>query len=529
MTKQEIINEVRSLTGNAEPGKALMMLVGFFEQDKSYKHLQRIGLKTQSLLKQTKEKEKRGTLSAENIRLQYNLVNDSILKLVDHIEQDKYVPEGFDESLQKTSRKKWIYLLLGGLICVLIGVGYYLIFPPAPSCPEFLEQSEVDVMLLPFKSLGGGELSPETAIKARLISLCEKQAFPAGVEIFSNFFEGGHNDFPGEKEAEEIGKNCQVDMLIWGTAENAGDEKIVHAKYKYLGERNGLTFNQLKWEGEKKVDTLKAISNIMNQGELTAEIETLLMAILLHHVGRTDEIIPLLETVEPTNSDEAMVTNMLLADCYINKNELNKALTKYETVLETHPNYWLARINKGMLALEQDRPEEAISDFTKVLKKRPKEVTVIKARGDAYLKADQLKNAKEDFQKVKKMEPGNVQVDSKLESIELKLSKQQKILDSQKSRLANNPNNLNLVAKQTETAKKLGMDKVVKSNSERMMNNPAFARKGAKNLIQMYELEADTVKLLETVKMAKKKGISEKELMRDIPNLRPLLNQAKKN
>ena len=129
---------------------------------------------------------------------------------------------------------------------------------------------------------------------------------------------------------------------------------------------------------------------------------------------------------------------------------------------------------------------------------------------------------------MRELEPGNADIKGKLEFIDSHLAKNRVVMDLTNEAIASDPKNFNAVIGQTEKAKILGMDELVKTNSRKMMDNPKFARKGAKNLIQLYELEADTAKLLETVNMAKQKGISEKELMKEIPNLRPMLIEAKK-
>ena len=529
MNKQEIIKEVKSLMANAQSNKALTLIIGFFQQDKKYSKLQQIAINTQNLYNKTQLDKNKGILSQEHILRQENVVNDTLFQLTRHIENDNLNPVDFNPLVQKKKTNK-IMLVLLGLIPILLGViAYFFIFPPGPSCPDFSSRTDFHVMLLPFKNLGSGQLSPETAIKERLVKLSAQENVTAEVKIFSNFFEGNQNDLPDYEEAKEIGEGCHAEMLIWGTAEDTSDGKIVNAKYRYLGAKDGLVFNQLKWEGEKQLDTLKAISNIMDHGELTAEIETLLLAILLHKEGRTDEMLALLEKVNPQNNHEAFVTYMLQADGYSEKKNYDKALVSYEKVLDAHPDYWLARCNKGILAIENGRFDEGINDLSKVLKKRPKDIDVLNARGEAFRKNKQFKKAVEDFERVKNIEPNNSINDEKIKVINRKIAEAEANLNQQIAGLAKNPNNLNLLAEQTATAQVLGMDDLVEKNSEILINNNQFAEKATANLSHLYIQKGDTLKVKETIMKGRKRNVKDSKIIQSNPSIKSILKDLNKN
>jgi len=529
MTKLEVTKEVKSLIASAQTNKALTLLIGFLQGDKKYSKLQQIAINTQNLYNKTQLDKNKGILGQEHILRQENVVNDTLYQLTQHIENDNLNPEEFNPIVRKKKSNKLMLGLLG-LIPILLGViAYFFIFPPGPSCPDFSARTDFHVMLLPFKNLGSGQLSPETAIKERLVKLSSEENVPAEVKIFSNYFDNNENDLPDYDEAVEIGEGCHAEMLIWGTAENTSDGKIVNAKYRYLGAKDGLVFNQLKWEGEKQVDTLKAISSIMNQGELTAEIETLILAILLHQEGRTDEMLALLEKVNPQNNDEAIVTHMLMADGYSEKKDFDKALVSYEKVLDSHPNYWLARCNKGILAIENGRFDEGINDLSEVLKKRPEDIDVLNARGEAFIKNKQLKRAVEDFEKVKNIEPNNGINDEKIKVIRKKIAEAEATLNLQYAGLARNPDNLDLLVKQTETAQVLGMDDLVEKNSEKLLRSSQFAETGASNLLHMYVQKSDTTKVQETILKARNKGVKDSEIIRSVPSIRRALKDLNKN
>jgi len=410
MDKSLLLDQVHELISNAETAQALDSVEAFLKADTRYKTLYREAVAISAIFQKTQRDEQKGVLSFENAGLRYSQINDRLLNLLDSIETDKLEPDGISAQPAKRYVARW-WLLVIPLILIagIFGGGYFFKKSPkqpntGPACPRFEPTSEFNVMVLPYLLLSGGQDQPQALIVERLENLREKYKLNTSIQINQQF---KPDRLLSYDSASIYGKRCNAKMVIWGRSEQAGSAKIIKTRFKFLGDEDAFAFTQLKWQGEKQVDTIKTLSSLVSQGDMTTDIEQVILLVLgvsAKETGNTETAIAALESLRTTDSTTLLVRNMMLADSYIGTGQNEKALSTYDTLLQVHPNYWLALNNRGFLLMENGDNLGAIDDFTTVLDKK-QDSDVLIARAKAYQQSDQPLKAKTDYEAVIKIEP----------------------------------------------------------------------------------------------------------------------------
>ncbi|MBK6903267.1 MAG: hypothetical protein IPH04_10780 [Saprospirales bacterium] len=161
---------IRQQIGQAETAAALKTLLAFLQGNPKHKAFYNIALNIQSLYSRTLQKELKGAVTQEQASVNYTLVNDSIIQLLDQIESGASIPKGFDPKVRAQRMQIWQLILTGVIALVAVGALFFFLRKDQvqTACPDFPEPSQLDVLLIPFVNLSEGELKPEYGIKERL-------------------------------------------------------------------------------------------------------------------------------------------------------------------------------------------------------------------------------------------------------------------------------------------------------------------------------------------------------------------------
>ncbi|MBK8490839.1 MAG: hypothetical protein IPL49_08070 [Saprospirales bacterium] len=254
MNLQELSSLVRQQIGQAETAKALQSLVSFLQQSPRHKAFLGVALNIQALFSRTQQKEIKGTLTQEQASANYNIVNDSIIQVLDQLEQGLTSPKGFNPKVQTQRLQVWQVALTGIIAIGIIALVFLFLRqngakPVNIACPGFSQPSQLDVLLLPFLNLSEGELKPEYTIKERLEKYCGDYQLNTQVRVFDEYYQRPDAELPNFNLAEEIGSECQAGLIIWGTAERLANGRIdLTSKFKFLGKGDQFALQQIQFE-----------------------------------------------------------------------------------------------------------------------------------------------------------------------------------------------------------------------------------------------------------------------------------------
>ncbi|MGD0886907.1 MAG: tetratricopeptide repeat protein [Thermodesulfovibrionales bacterium] len=104
-------------------------------------------------------------------------------------------------------------------------------------------------------------------------------------------------------------------------------------------------------------------------------------------------------------SPDAALPHNNLGNAYLNQNRLNEAISEFSTVLKLKPHDAVAHNNLGTAYLNQGRLNEAISEFSTVLKLKPDFALAHYNLGTAYLNQNRLNDAVYEFSAALKLKP----------------------------------------------------------------------------------------------------------------------------
>lgn len=539
MTKQLLLVQARAYISDAEPGKALDLVEEFLKGEKRYKNLYRSSLQLSAQLNKVKRDEERSVISFENAKLAYNQVSDQLLTLLDHIENDNLNPEpsGPEASLLKTAYQSNKLLFLLGLPSLLLSVVVLLLLfreggnkdedaavAQLEECVITFPDTTLNIMLLPFFRPSADPIQVEGLILERLEDVSSRLGLRTDVELCQEYEPVALLNYP---DADRIGRRYKAGMIIWGRAEKGKDFNVIKTRYKYLGESDTIEFNRLKWQGEKQITSDKVLSIITSQGELTEDIEATVMLALglfADQTGNKEAALMAFENARVTDSSAVLVKNMMLADAYIEKNEPEKAQASLDTLLATHPNYWLGRNNRAMLRIQNGDNLGAIDDLSVALEKRPTDPDMLLARGTAFERSDQLYPAKSDFEKFSTANPERAdEVKEKLKITNEKIKRLEGVVRQTQMKPAKNITQRELIVA-ADASRQLGdtrqTQQLVAKGLAVSPDNPKLIAIQIENLLKENK-EAEARNVLEN---ALKRGVKKEEIIQHSKILKNFLD-----
>jgi tetratricopeptide (TPR) repeat protein len=422
MDKQTLIRTASALIAEAETGKAIDLVKDFLKNDSRYQVLYREAVHLSAQFSKTKKDEEKGIVSFDNAKLAYSQVNNSMLSLLDYIETDNLNPDtisapmtGWRAVFQSNIK---LILIAAPLLIISAAVLVILLRIDKPddgngsvqnveACPVNFQEGMENILVLPFFRPAGDVIQPEGLIVERLEEFGNRLNLSSSidVELCSNF---SPKKLLNYDEADKMGRDNKARLILWGRAEKGAGNTVIKTRFKYLGENDTIQFNRLRWQGEKQIVTDKVLSIITSEGELTNDVEATLMlalGIIAHQTGNKEGAIAALEAAIVTDSTSILQKNMLLADTYIDAKQPDKARAALDTLLVTHPKYWLGRANRATLSMQAGDYLTAVDDLTVALEKKPDEPDLLLARGRALLKSEQLYPARQDFEKFVQKNP----------------------------------------------------------------------------------------------------------------------------
>lgn len=532
-----MIGIVQKYVGEAETEKALDSLLLFFQSDRKYTRLKRIARKTQALYYKTLQDETKGIISFDNAKLNYNTVNDMILRLLDDLEQGNLNPARYEVERDKTPGWQLIVSLLT-LVVLAAGVGYWIFSASGrPAiCPDFARTSLFNVLLTPFDDLAGSDLKPHVEIQRELIKRINRnQQLTGKSDVKVTYRKVSETNILTPPEAESLGLECLAQLVMWGTAENTAKGKIIEAEFKLVNQ-DQLKLTKLDiLNGTTLIDTVETITSISGNGILVNNINMIIEAffgLINHELGNHEAAIASLEPVttsfemgEQRDSSAFLAWNTVLADSYIATDNSEKAIETYDKVLEVHPNYTLALANRGLLQFKMQNYAASINDLTDYLAMKPTDVNVRTARAEAYMKTREYDKAQKDYEIIRKNKPEDPRVNNRWQELDREIKKQNRLKVEASSLLRNNANDLSALQLGAEAALSTGDHKKAEEYASRAIRLEPSNLQAWGILIEAQLEKGNQAAAEQTIQRAEQAGTSLNEICKVNPSLKAKINR----
>lgn len=542
MTEAQILEDIKRNIGSGDLENAWKLLRQHLDSDVQFKNLKEEALPLLAQFNKAKKDEIQGILSDDKIRLNFNTATQQLLYLIGKLERGELEADSSLESIGKKGRsQKWLYLTLALSLAGLALVLWLFVFKTKPAleetpenCPQFEMPESFNILLLPFRALNENRLQPHIAISERLSLLKDQFQINCGIKFY-NLDENNPNAYPATgEEAGRIGENCSAKLIIWGTAEQTTNNAIIQTRYRFINLGEKLELTKIAAASASEIDTISTISSITSEGLLTENIEEsikLIFGLVARESGKSDVAINMLEQFSTADSSAILLKGMVLAEEYLNTDQQEKAIESYNEVIAWHPNYGLARNNRGMLYYAKERYAEAASDLDVALKHDSLNIKLWQSQTDAYLKVEQYAKAKENLLKLQKIKPElRASTTEQLRVIEQKIDDEEKLKSRAEQRLVANPNDVKALESKAISSVKLGEYQDAVNSAESILRRDPDNANAYAQLIITYHTQGEMNKVDETVKRANEAGVKTQSLNQLLPfqlNNLPIVSRIK--
>ena len=524
MDKTQIIAEVKSifLRGNTED--ALSELLKFLETDDQYEDLANQATQLKSQFSKIKKDESLGLVSYQNAQLGYNRIGNGLSDILERLEKGE-----LKDTVLKTKSNKGILIAIA-TVAVLAIAAFLLkdtlfpdqpITPPEPisGCPDFDDKSQFNILVLPFIHFGEEISSFEESYRQRFNRFQSNLSFRTDTEIYQKKGEETIAPANGE-EATLYATECSdtVRLILWGTYERKISGQVITTNnYKFLNIGDQFAFGQINIGGNLEPVTVASISSIATEGSATSEIEQLLLGIASQQMGDPQGAIALLGEITPPDDSTLLLWGMVLADSYMEIGNKQKAIESYDKVLQIHPEYRFALLNRAMLKYQTGKTAEAIEDLDQQLRNDPKDNNALMSRATIYLKENQLDKAGKDISDLE-ADPGERQKVTPLKKdYNSKIKKETERKKKAEAKLEQDPNNLQALGVLSESSIRLGeYQAALKANQQITKIKPENKKAWANLLYLSRELKMD---YKQVIRKANQAGVTNDQLRSFTPKL----------
>ncbi len=541
MSKEQLISTVRTQVGKGQTLEALQVLLNFLEGERKYRRLADIAHLAQAQLLETKTEARKGLISNAEADRVFNRVRQTIFDLLGDLEQNNLRPDRYEIEPDTTSKRQlWVlWSILGVLLVGVAAALYFFVFQsntntiplnkPVADCPVFEPASEFHIMLLPFRTFRGDDQGTAVSILQRLRSLAKDYQLNTTPALFSNVEEAHQIVLPPSREqAERIARECNSQLVVWGIDEPIGNtgQTLINAEYSYTGPPDRFEFTQIMLSDDEVLDTVQMISSIALQGSLTTQpIEQIVLTFFGISAFSQKNYQAVIEELE-AGKDTTFIGNLMLADSYYAQGEEDMAITKYDTVLARHPEYPLARNNRGVLLYNQKKYLEAIEDFNVKLEMSPQDTSILKARAKAYLKTDQLEKANRDYLKVRDLAPQNKSILERIREVELEKQSRMESVREASTNIRSNLNVTDALVQRSAALRSLGEDERAIADARAAIRNEPANPEPYAVLVELFYENKQKEDLEKILELAKQNGVAKSAIQNVNEKVQDILSES---
>ena len=544
MDKATVINEVKALIGKAKIEDAISSLSTFFKLEAGrYDSFNNRLLAIQSHYSGIRNKENRALISHEEAQRATNQVADQLIRLIEDLGKVAEKKEG--ASTLKKNRQN-LFAVIGLLALAVIATVIWrfgdsqevngepqalIANPNKIPIQEFAPDALFKILIMPFKPDFGALTTVHKNIQLRMGILADKQRIKIDSKIYP--LDPSSEAYPLQSlQAEELVKNWNADLVIWGNTYQEQDQNTTLTRYKFLTQDEYFKFHKLSLNDADGtlVDTLTTVSAIATDGVLTEDIEDILLGIVAFMKKDYKDAVAFLEEANVNDSLAVLLKNMFLAEIHIMEGDLDKAIEAYDEVIETHPDYALAHNNRGMIYFDQGQPGPALVDFDATLAINQNDENVILSRGKAYEKLGLWKQAREDYTSVVQAKSGELKNDIKkrISDVEIQKKEEENRLNMAKEKLKISPKDTATLREIVDAAIRVGDYEEATSGASKLLEIDPKSIPAYINKIKLQITNRNPEEALRIFNDARAQGLDSAELVKAVPMLKGLLPTRRK-
>lgn len=408
MDQSKALAAIEILIGEGDTEKALTQLLALLDSNPDFEEFAQTVRVNQADFFQIKSQVLRGTISTDNERTANNQIRDNVFTIIKQVKAGKTT---FDEADVPEPRQAWRYYVAGGVATLALTLlGWNLLNKPAQEgCPQFGKEKTMRVLILPLKKMEGqANASSEVDLSIEINNLIlGDNLLKTRAEADVNEQYDINKNFPNPSEAAAIGKDCGVEMVVWGKTLISKD--TIEVRYR-------LVQSKMPKDTAEIPNYLNNIKDISLEGVLRSDIKTIarqLCSVIAMQEGEVDIAANFLSVASNSKmvaSDAypnfAIDTSSLLlkAEAYMmSPAKKDSALQIYNEVLAYYPDNYRALRGRGFYHLDHKNYTAAVQDLHSA-QPDPKKADpfLLRVRTDAYLQAGWPEYARRDLEQIKK-------------------------------------------------------------------------------------------------------------------------------
>lgn len=274
------------------------------------------------------------------------------------------------------------------------------LFQPEAPC-LFLNEETYNILQLPIHPPGAcDQIDPTIAhsITRRLEGLADN--------------EDGEDDFqvkylPGkcpvdQQEVENLIRNCRADVVLWGEYDQSVPG-YVSFNFRYLYATGEASLDQGKISIRMSDEQLKVANDFITSGIE----EVVYRARGSAHFSRQEheKAIAFFSKIREQSIDNYLLVDLRLAESYIELDQFEKALERYDHMMTIDPDNAAIFNDRGQLYYKLKNHEKALADFDQAIFIRPDYADPLYNRGLVYADQKQYSDAISDLQTVIRIQP----------------------------------------------------------------------------------------------------------------------------
>lgn len=230
MNITDTLSQVRNLLAEGDISAAISLLKTLLDSDSRFAHLARMLRVIESNFQSARQAEQVGKLTFSEAKSEHAKTADAILGLLESVETGRLSPQ---TPAKKMQRGLWIGLGVAGLAFL----GILFLYPKfRVDCPDFADDSKLNVLVLPFANLNESRVKVEVALSEQIEALATKRNLPADAAIHTKYV-GAIENIDKNKAARAAGQ-CAADLVVWGTQlKITGDSIRLRVQFKFSDEQ----------------------------------------------------------------------------------------------------------------------------------------------------------------------------------------------------------------------------------------------------------------------------------------------------
>ncbi|MEM7571521.1 MAG: tetratricopeptide repeat protein [Bacteroidota bacterium] len=402
------IKSIQELVAKDRLGQALTQLAALVDahQESSVQSWKEPLIQLRADLERYENAQLTAEMSNDEAQARKNQLNGRSLRMLREMAAGKsYQPSiGSNGS---TSAGRWPLVVL--LAFVAGGLGWWL-WPREAAlptviegqlCPEFEADQDFNILVLPFAPIIGN--TPNSLHRQVTRSLAQFAA-EYTLEVDTRPSGQTHEEIDNypiiPEDADEIGRRCGSNLVIWGEVEDGESEDITSTSYRFV-DIDDWGIEQLQLDENVQVASAPSLLELSSSGQLTANIEEQL-AKLFSVIAALRNPVAAIEVIEenmasPEDGELYEMQQLMLAQAYHEKGDDEAAIATYTRVIEHDQSNWTAWQNRGTLRFQAQEYEAAVDDFSTVAEEKPTNDQLRYSLALANLRAGHLQAAEREY------------------------------------------------------------------------------------------------------------------------------------